>query len=180
MAKKKKKGQVAKKALVVVGGAAVGEAALGIAAAVAAPFTGGATAPVAAALLADSGSKWPWIVGAAAAGAAVGATVDRAQNSGKVEQATRDSYNRASKEYEAKFVAQAREFAEKEAQWARVSSEWTATKEEKDRLLKTCLEYIADLEKEAESLRVENKKLSKEKQELLDQLQAIKKGLSAA
>ena len=52
--------------------------------------------------------------------------------------------------------------------------------QEKDELLRKCLLYIKDLEKERDSLKAENKTLSAEKQELLDKLYGIRDKLRVA
>lgn len=179
MSKKKKLGK-GKKIGIIVGCAAGAEALVGIGALIAAPFTGGATAPVAAAMFSASAKNIAIAGGAAVGGAAVGAIATKIVDSKREEKAYGNGYNDASKAYEAKFADQAKEFAEKEEAWSQTEQSWARTKSEKDELLCECLKYIEDLEKERDSLLAENKKLSDEKQELLEKLYGIRKKLSIA
>ncbi len=182
MAKTRKLGK-GKKLAIIAGCAAAGEALAGVGLTIAAPFTGGATAPLAAALYAkaaqDTGKVVLIAVGAAAAGGAAGTVITKTIDSKKETSAYGQGYNDASKAYESKFAGQAKEFTEKEDEWESAAQSWERTKAEKDALLQDCLKYIADLEKERDSLKAENKILSEEKQELLEKLYGIRKKLSA-
>lgn len=166
-----------KKIAIISGCAAAGEALLGLAATVAVPFTGGATAPVAAALLSDSAKNTAISVGAAAGGAAVGAIGTKIYESKKNAKAYKDGYNDASKAYEAKFIVQAKEFAKKQKQWNKTEEKWKQTQKEKDNHLSQCMKYIKDLETEQDFLKKENKILSTEKQQLLKDLYGIRDNL---
>lgn len=183
MAKKatsNKKLNKGKKVAIIAGCAAAGEALLGLAATVAVPLTGGATAPLAAAMYAASGKSVAIAAGAAAGGAAVGVVATKVVDGKRESKAYGDGYNDASKAYESKFATQAEEFAQEQEKWAQTKRSWEHTQEEKDELLRKCLLYIKDLEKERDSLKAENKALSAEKQELLDKLYGIRDKLRLA
>ena len=176
----KKKSNARKKAGIIAACVAGAEALVGVGALIAAPFTGGATAPVAAAMFSASAKNVAIVGGAAIGGAAVGTVITKKIDSKKETNAYGKGYDDASKAYEAKFADQAQKFAEKEETWAKSKHSWERTKAEKDSLLKDCLKYIADLERERDSLRAENKVLSKEKQDLLEKLYGIRKQLNAS
>lgn len=178
--KKKKKLTKGKKAAIIAGCAAAGEGIVGIGAAIAAPFTGGATAPVAAAMLSASAKNVAIVVGAAVGGAAVGAVATRAIDSKRETDAYAEGYNDASKVYEAKYADQAKKFAEQAEAWSQNKELSERTKAEKDAMLDDCLKYIEDLEKERDAVMAENKKLSEEKQDLLNRLYGIRTNLSVA
>ena len=181
MASKKKKLTKGKKIAIIAGCAAAGEAVVGIGAAIAAPFTGGATAPVAAALLTKSAKDIAVALGVGAVvGGSAGVVATKVADSKRESKAYGDGYNDASKAYESKFAKQAEEFAQKQEEWAQTKKSWEHTQEEKDELLRKCLLYIKDLEKERDSLKAENKTLSAEKQELLDKLYGIRDNLRVA
>lgn len=170
----KKKLTKGKKVAIIAGCAAAGEALLGLAATVAVPLTGGATAPLAAALFSASAKSVAITAGAAAGGAAVGVVATKMVDSKRESKAYGDGYNDASKAYESKFAKQAEEFAQKQEEWAKTKQSWEHTQEEKDELLQKCMLYIKDLEQERDSLKAENKTLSTEKQELLKKLYGIR------
>lgn len=178
----KKKLSKGKKFAIIAGCAAAAEAAAGVALTIAAPFTGGATAPLAAALYTkaanDSGKVLLIAAGAFIAGAGAGTVVTKKMDADKEPAAYGKGYDDASKTYEAKFTKQAEEFAAKEAAWSENEAAHERSSAEKDALLKECLKYINDLEKERDALKAENKKLSKEKEELLDKLYGIKRKLT--
>lgn len=174
MSNKKKKLSKGKKFAIIAGCAAAGEALLAVAATVAVPLTGGATAPLAAAMYAASGKSVAIAAGAAAGGAAVGVVATTVVNSKRESKAYGDGYNDASKAYESKFAKQAEDFAKKQEEWAETKENWKHTQEEKDKLLHKCMLYIKDLEKERDFLKSENKTLSTEKQELLEKLYGIR------
>lgn len=169
-----------KKTLIIASCVAAAEAVAGVAAAIAAPLTGGATAPIAIAMLSDSVKNASIVGGAAVVGAGVGVVVTKTVDAKKNAKSYRDGYTDASKVYESKYDKQAREFAKNASEWESTVNDLERTKEKKDALLKDCIKYIDDLEKERDSLLAENRKLSKEKQELLDQLYAIRGELSVA
>ena len=164
-----------KKVAIIAGCAAAGEAVVGIGAAIAAPFTGGATAPIAAALLTKSAKDMVVALGVGAiVGGGVGVVATKVADSKRESQAYGDGYNDASKAYESKFAKQAEDFAQKQEEWAQAKKSWEHTQEEKDELLRKCIVYIKDLETERDSLKAENKMLSAEKQELLERLYGIR------
>ena len=171
----KKKLTKGKRVAIIAGCAAAGEAIVGLGALVAAPFTGGTTIPLASALLTKSAKD---ITVALAAGAVIGGTTGavamKMADSKKESKAYGKGYKDASNAYEAKFAKQADEFAQKQEEWSQTKKSWEHTQEEKDELLRKCMHYIKDLEKERDSLKAENKTLSAEKQELLEKLYGIR------
>lgn len=174
----KKKLSTGKKAGIIAGCVAGAEALVGVGALIAAPFTGGATAPVAAAMFSASAKNIAIVGGAAIGGAAVGAVATKVVDSKRETNAYGKGYSDASKAYEAKYVNLAKKFAENEENWSKTAKSWKRTKDEKDKLLRDCLKYIEELEKERDSLIAENKKLSKDKEELLERLYGIRNKLS--
>lgn len=177
---KTKKGKISKKKKVgIIGGAAAIGSVIADAVMIAAtPMTGGLS------LGAFALKKSAEIGIAAAVGATVAggtaAVVTRKVDSKRITNAYGEGYNEASKVYEAKFTKQAEEFVYKTDEWKKESAERDKTQAEKDKAFKKCLRYIKELEKERDSLKSMNKELSKEKQELLNKLNQIKKEFEAA
>lgn len=181
VAKKQKLGK-GKKIAIIAGCAAAAEALAGVGLTIAAPFTGGATAPLAAAMYAKAASDTGKLIavgaGALIIGGSAGAVITKKIDSDKETDAYSNGYTDASKAFEAKFAEQAKKFAEKAAGWEKSKEAWEKAKKEKDTLLQDCLKYIADLEKERDSLKAENKVLTQEKQELLQKLYGFRQKLS--
>jgi hypothetical protein len=186
VAKKKssKKMGKGKKALIIAGGAAAGELLVGTIATIAAPLTGGLTTPIAATMYSLAAKDIPIVAGIAAGGAVAGAgtaaVVTKKIDAGKETEAYKSGYTTASKAWEAKYFEQARKFAKQAEEWHKTEQAWKQAAAEKDDLLQECLKYIKDLEKERDDLKARNKTLTKEKQDLLDELYRIKKELSVA
>ncbi len=90
-----------------------------------------------------------------------------------------DGCNDTSEVYEAKFAEQAKVFAKQAEEWSKTEQARKHTEEESHKLLEECLNYIADLEKERDSLLTRNEQLSHEKQELLEKLYGIRTKLCA-
>ena len=175
----KKKLTKGKKTAIIAGCAAAGEAVVGIGALIATPFTGGASTSLGVAMLTKSTKDILIALGVGTiVGGTAGAVGVKIADSKKESQAYADGCNDTSKAYEAKFAEEAAKFAAKEAEWAENEAKRERNSAEKDILLKKCLKYIDDLEKERDALSAENKKLSREKEELLDKLYGIKRKLT--
>lgn len=89
-----------------------------------------------------------------------------------------DGCNDTSEVYEAKFAEQAKVFAKQAEEWTKTKQSSKRSNEETRKLLEDCLNYIADLEKERDSLLIRNEQLSQEKQKLLEKLYGIRTKLS--
>lgn len=175
--KKKKKMSKRKRVAIIGGAAAVGSVIADVIMIAATPVTGGLS------LGALAAKKSVEIAVAAGVGAAVGGTTGviatKVVDNKKSTKMLKNAIEETSNTYEAKFAQQAQEFANHLELLKKERQEWKHTQEEKDNLLKDCLKYIQDLEKERDSLEKENKKLSIEKQELLEKLYGIRTKLCA-
>lgn len=182
MSKNTKKLGKKKKAGIIGGCALVGGVITDALLVAASPATGGLSLAALAAKKTTEVSTAALVGLGVTAGAGGGSIVTKVIDKKREEKAYKQGCEDASKHYEAKFEKQAQEFANTYNQILNDSDRLTQLIrkleqdiEKKDHLIEKCLQYIQDLEKEQDSLKRENKTLSKDKQELLDTLRRINK-----
>lgn len=123
-----------------------------------------------------------WGVSAAVAAGiteAIGWSIAVDFSTGSFDAGYKTGCNETSKVYEAKFTKQAEDFAKQKEKWERAEQLKKLSDKELRELLNDCLKYIADLEKELHDLTAKNQPLSKEKQDLLNELYGIRYKLIA-